>query len=136
MLADLLNTVLPLILPSEVRGSDTAEKIKMFIDGRLPLFSVSDVIAEFHYSKRYLDKKFKDSYKTSMIRYGKTEQLSFVADALTKGETLTDICYKINYSSPANLSRDFKKHYGFSPAEYKKISSHDNGRARQSARKK
>ena len=122
-IVSLLNTVLYQILPSNVRKSDTAEKIKIFIDEKLPQFSVNDIITRFHYSKRYLDKKFKEAYKISIVKYGKNEQLSYVANVLSEGKSLTDVCDKINYSSPANLSRDFKKHYGVSPAEYKKAYS-------------
>ena len=38
---------------------------------------------------------------------------------LTKNFALNDICDAINYSSTANLSRDFKKHVGMTPLEYR-----------------
>lgn len=116
--AMLLNTVLHLILPPVIRKSSIAEQIKIFVDERLPSFSMAEIITRFHYSKRYLDKKFKEAYNTSIVRYGKNEQLSFVAEKISEGETLSVICDKTGYSSPANLSRDFKKHFGLSPTEY------------------
>ena len=118
--AMLLNTVLHLILPPVIRKSSIAEQIKIFIDEHLPLFSMTDIINNFHYSKRYLDKKFNEAYNTSIVKYGKNEQLAFVANKITEGEPLSVICDKTGYSSPANLSRDFKKHFGMSPTEYKR----------------
>ena len=116
----LINTVLHQVLPVENGENDIARQIKLFIDQKLPLFSVNDIIKNFHYSKRYLDKKFKAAYNTSIVKYGKNEQLFYAANALKDGASLSDICDKLNYSSPANLSRDFKKHYGESPLRFRK----------------
>ena len=118
--AMLLNTVFHLILPPTIRESDIAEKIKLFVDERLPRFSMRDIIDRFHYSKRYLDKKFKDAYNTSIIKYGKNERLAYGVKALAEGKTLVAVCDEIGYSSPANLSRDFKKHFGAPPLSYVK----------------
>lgn len=117
----LLSTALHELLSFDIRENDIAREIKAHIDKRLPLFSIKEVVSDFNYSKRYLDKKFTEAYNTSIVKYGKNEQMVYVANSLKDGISLSAICEEINYSSTANLSRDFKKHFGISPFKFKKV---------------
>lgn len=96
-----------------------AHSIREYIDSCLPLFSIEDVCSKFCYNKHHLNNKFKESYGMTIRQYAKNEQFSYVANELKNGRAITDISNAINYSSPANLSRDFYKHYGKTATEYK-----------------
>lgn len=121
VLGTMIKAILHYVLPSDDSTGDFANRIKNYIDEHLPAFSIDDVCEHFHYGKRYLDMKFKIAFGISINKYGKNEQFSYVTNQLSLGRDLAGICDDIGYSSPANLSRDFKKHYGSSPSEYKKI---------------
>ena len=120
VMGTLIKSILHHVLPQQSNNTDIASNIKNYIDKHIPNFSIEDVCKNFHYGKRYLDMKFKETFGISMTKYGKNEQFAYVANSLADGMSLGEICDKLQYSSPANLSRDFTKHFGSSPSEHKK----------------
>lgn len=107
------------LFPNKTTSNNFATQLKKFIDDNLPSFDIDAICEHFNYSRRYLDLKFKQIYGISVFQYAKNKQFAIVANMLTKNFALNDICDAINYSSTANLSRDFKKHVGMTPLEYR-----------------
>lgn len=96
-----------------------AIQIKKFIDDNMPVFNFKMLYNRFNYSKRYLDLMFKNTFNLSIFKYAKNKQFAYIANMIVQNVSLNDICNKLDYSSPSNLSRDFRQHYGMTPLEYR-----------------
>ncbi|TAE32398.1 MAG: AraC family transcriptional regulator [Candidatus Kapaibacterium sp.] len=58
-------------------------------------------------------------------RYFILQKIERVKELLTYGElSASEIAYKLGYSSPAHLSRQFKQTTGFTPTEFKRTRAH------------
>ena len=101
-----------------IQGNQTdtlLREMRKYINDNTPNVSVEKVCNHFNYSKRYIDKKFTEVFNCTLKKYIKGKNFSYVLHALNEGKSLNAICDELNYSSPSNLSRDFKKYYGHSP---------------------
>lgn len=68
-----------------------------------------------------LSSLFSDKEGTTIEKYYIRQKVERVKELLTYGElNLNEIAYKLNYSSVAHLSNQFKKTTGLSPSAYKK----------------
>lgn len=68
-----------------------------------------------------LSSLFSDKEGTTIEKYYIKQKVERVKELLTYGElNLNEIAYKLNYSSVAHLSNQFKKTTGISPSAYKK----------------
>lgn len=67
-----------------------------------------------------LYKSFISVLSISPAQYIHQEKILYVQSRLLLGETLTSLAQELGYSSAYHLSKDFKKHVGMSPREYKK----------------
>lgn len=113
------------LFPKATNSDVLAYDIKSFVDSMIPHFDFDAVCRRFNYSKRYLDLRFKKVFNMSIFKYAKNEQFVYVADMLKQNHSLKEACDSINYSSIANLSRDFNKHFGMTPLEYKAFTTHN-----------
>ena len=107
------------LFPNSNTSDGFAEQIKKFIDDRMPTFDFETLCNHFNYSKRYLDLRFKNMFELSIFKYAKNKQFSYIANMLTQNISLNEICTLVDYSSVSNLSRDFRRHYGMTPLEYR-----------------
>ena len=114
-----MEAVLSYVLTEFVHAGDLPRQIKTFIDNRSPMPSIEDVCKEFHYSRRYLDMQFKKAYGFTVDKYIGEKQFAYILEAVINKTLLDVICDKTGYSSPANLSRDFKKRFGVPPTYYR-----------------
>lgn len=104
------------------------EKIKGIIlemlqnEEGLPEINISYYIAgKLNYDYTYLANIFSEVRGITIERYIITNKIERVKELIQDGElNLTDISYKMNYSSLAHLSGQFKKITGFTPSEFKK----------------
>lgn len=104
------------------------EKIKGIIlemlqnEEGLPQTNISYYIAgKLNYDYTYLANIFSEVRGITIERYIITNKIERVKELIQDGElNLTDISYKMNYSSVAHLSGQFKKITGITPTEFKK----------------
>jgi len=95
-----------------VNGDEDAQK-----------YNVSTYLSEkLDYSYAYLSNLFSEVTHTSIENFVILKKID-VAKALiiNKDLTLTEIAYKLNYSSVAHLSAQFKKTTGLTPSTFQKI---------------
>ncbi len=86
---------------------DERLKVSSYIDERLP----------FSYS--YLSKVFSEYTYMSIEKFLILKKIDYVKELLAEGNmSLTEIAYKLNYSSVSHLSKQFKKTTGFSPSYF------------------
>ncbi|HTQ66882.1 MAG TPA: AraC family transcriptional regulator [Puia sp.] len=105
------------------------EKIKAVIvemvhySDKLPKTNFSDYIGEkLHYDYTYLANLFSEVKGTTIERFIIDHKIERVKELLIYDElNLTEISYKLNYSSVAHLSNQFKKVTGLTPSFFKKL---------------
>jgi AraC-like DNA-binding protein len=105
------------------------EKIKKFIidyvnnpDDKQNL-NFSDLLSQkLDYSYTYLSNSFSEVEATTIQQYLTALKIERIKELIIFGEdTLTEIAYKLNYSSVAHLSSQFKKVTGLTPSHFKAL---------------
>ncbi len=69
----------------------------------------------------YISNIFSETTFISIESYIILQKIEKTKEMLLQDFTMTEISYKLNYSSPAHLSGQFKKTTGMSPSTFKKI---------------
>ena len=113
------------------RKSRIIEQIKAVIidliqnqNGEL-LQNLSDVLREkLQQDYNYLSRLFSDVEGITIEKYFISQKIEKVKELLVYDElNLSEIAYRLNYSSVAYLSSQFKKITGLTPSHFKKIGS-------------
>lgn len=107
------------------------EKVKNIIidmihySDELPKVNYSDYISEkLGYDYTYLSNLFSEARGITIQQYIILHKIEKVKELILYDElNLTEISYKLHYSSVAHLSNQFKKITGLSPTFFKKIGS-------------
>lgn len=104
------------------------ERIKQAIDEMLSNentknVKVSTYLADkLNYTYSHLSNIFSDSTYSSIENYVMLRKIDFVKDLLNDTNlTLTEIAFRLNYSSVAHLSGQFKKMTGLTPSTFQRI---------------
>jgi AraC-like DNA-binding protein len=105
------------------------EKIKNVIvelihySEELPKTNFSDFLSEkLHYDYTYLANLFSEVQGTTIQQYIILHKIERVKELLVYDElNLTEIAYKLHYSSVAHLSNQFKKITGLTPTHFKEL---------------
>ena len=97
-----------------IHYSDNDEELKM---------NFSDYLSErLQYNYTYLANLFSEVQGTTIEHYIIYHKIERVKELLVYDElTLTQIAYKLNYSSVAHLSNQFKKVTGLTASHFKKL---------------
>ena len=75
---------------------------------------------ELHHDYTYMSNLFSDRLGTTIEKFFICHKIERVKELLTYGElSLTDIAFKMHYSSVAHLSSQFKKVAGMTPSDFK-----------------
>lgn len=73
----------------------------------------------------YLSKLFSEVEEITIEKYIIDQKIERAKELLTYGElTLSEISFKLGYSSVAHLSAQFKKTTGFNPSDFRKLKHH------------
>jgi len=127
--ANLLRSGLELL---DDKKSILIEKIKNLIvimihyTDELPEVKFSDYIStQIGYDYTYLANIFSEVKHISIRQYIINQKIEMVKELLLYNElNLTEISYKLHYSSVGHLSNQFKKHTHVSPSRYKHENKH------------
>lgn len=110
------------------KQSVLVERIKSAIDEMLKsqedrTNKVSEYLSDrLRYSYPYLSALFSEATFTSIENYIILRKVDLVKDLLSNSDlTLTEIAYKLHYSSVAHLSAQFKKTTGLTPTTFQRI---------------
>lgn len=109
------------------------ERIKQTVDEMLSdenakNLKVSTYLADkLNYTYSHLSNIFSDSTYSSIENYVILRKVDFVKDLLNDTNlTLTEIAFRLNYSSVAHLSGQFKKMTGLTPSTFQRIMKRKN----------
>lgn len=93
------------------------------LEDNLPTVKISAYLAEkMNHSYGYLSNLFSEVTYTSIENFIILQRVERVKQLIINGElTLTEISYKLNYSSVAHLSTQFKKTTGLTPSAFQRI---------------
>lgn len=106
---------------AETIAEQIPEQIKIYIDSNyISIFKRSDLSRHFNYSSSYLTKVFKEKYNLTPRRYAQQLILKEITLLIDRGYSVAEIAEKLQFSSPENLSRFFRRCYGYPPTEYLK----------------
>ena len=113
----------------EDKKSIFVEKVKNIIvemihySDELPETNFSDYLSEkLNYDYNYISNLFSEIKGTTIEHYIITHKIERAKELLIYNElTLTDIAFKLHYSSVAHLSKQFKKITGLTPSFFKKM---------------
>ena len=105
------------------------EKIKnliiemVYYSNDLPKINLSDYLCEkLNYEYTYLAKLFSEVQGTTIEKFIISHKIERVKELIIYDElSLTEITWKLHYSSVAHLSNQFKKNTGLSPSHFKKL---------------
>ena len=119
----------------EDRKSILIEKIKNVIvemvhySGEVPKLNFSDYISKkLNYDYTYLANTFSEVKGITIQQFIIIHKIEKVKELLIYDElTLSEIAYKLHYSSVAHLSNQFKKITGLTPSFYKRLKEKRKG---------
>jgi AraC-like DNA-binding protein len=112
------------------RKSRIIEKIKTTIinlmhedDDEKPNRNISSILSlKLNYDYNYLSNLFSESEGITIEKFVIAQRIDRVKELLVYDElTLSEIAYKLGYTSTAHLSNQFKKITGLTPSYFKKI---------------
>lgn len=112
------------------RRSRIIEKIKTTIinlmhedDDEKQNLNISSILSrELNYDYNYLSNLFSESEGITIEKFVIAQRIDRVKELLVYDElTLSEIAYKLGYTSTAHLSNQFKKITGLTPSYFKKI---------------
>ncbi|WP_029904492.1 AraC family transcriptional regulator [Prevotella sp. 10(H)] len=85
--------------------------------------NLSDYISEkLHHDYNYISNLFSEVEGTTIEKYFIAQKIEKVKELLVYDElTLNEIAFKLNYSSVAHLSAQFKKVTGLTPSHFKQV---------------
>lgn len=112
------------------RRSNLIERIKTLIIGRIrnPKEDLKEKFSDYlsrelNYDYKYLSNLFSEVRGSTIEKYIIAQKIEFVKELLVYNElNLSEIAWKLNYSSVQHLSNQFKKTTGLTPTFFKKIS--------------
>ena len=87
--------------------------------------NLSDVLSDqLQFDYKYLSNLFSEVEGTTIEKYFIAQKIEKIKELLVYDElTLSEIAYRLNYSSVAYLSNQFKKVTGLTPSHFKQISA-------------
>ena len=115
------------------KKSRTVEQIKNCViefvhyqEGNLNQNLSDYIVSKLHSDYSSLSKMFSEQENITIEKYFIAQKTEKVKELLSYGElTLNEIAFKLNYSSPAYLSAQFKQVTGMTPSQYKASKSKD-----------
>lgn len=88
------------------------------------LIKLSEYLSrKLHYDYTYMANVFSDINGMTIEKFYIINRVEYVKELLMYELTVTEIAYKMHYSSIAHLSSQFKKVTGLTPSQYKQLNS-------------
>ena len=106
------------------------ENVKYLIQGNLDLESLTlGWLAEkLHFSPTYVRKVFKEETDERVMEYVIRKRMEKAKDLLLQTDAMVqDVALACGYSNQRYFASSFKKHYGYSPTNFREMLVKENG---------
>lgn len=80
------------------------------------MISVEQLAALVNMSSSAFFKGFREVMHVSPLQYAKSVKLFKAQTLIKEGKPVSEAAYLVGYNSPAQFSREYKRHFGFSPS--------------------
>ncbi len=80
--------------------------------------SIDDLAQQAGMSRPVFDRRFRRATSYAPLQFIKALRLNAAATLITQGSDITTAATNVGYASPAQFSRDFKRHYGQPPKQW------------------
>ncbi|MDF1560137.1 MAG: AraC family transcriptional regulator [Bacteroidales bacterium] len=95
-----------------------------FTDDQIKVNLSDHLSQKLNHNYTYLANLFSETKGTTIEKYYLTHKIERVKELLAYGElNLTEIAWKLHYSSVAHLSNQFRKRTGLTPTQFKNLKS-------------
>lgn len=78
--------------------------------------SVENLADMVHMSRTTFYENFRDVMHVSPLQYAKSVKLDKAQSLIQEGKNASEAGYMVGYNSPAQFSREYKRHFGYSPS--------------------
>ncbi|MDY6868355.1 MAG: AraC family transcriptional regulator, partial [Chloroflexota bacterium] len=78
--------------------------------------SVEKLADLVHMSRTSFYENFREVMHVSPLQYAKSVKLLRAQTLLKAGKNVNEAGYLVGYNSPAQFSREYKRHFGFAPS--------------------
>jgi AraC-like DNA-binding protein len=95
------------------RVSKAVEHIHQNLDQPVSVEGLADLV---HMSRSAFFDKFKDVMHASPLQYAKAVKLHQAKVLIQQGKKANEAGHLVGYNSPAQFSREYKRHFGFAPS--------------------
>ena len=79
--------------------------------------SVAELAQMVHLSKPSFYENFRTVMHNSPLQYSKSMKLDKARTLIKGGKKANEAGYMVGYNSPAQFSREYKRHFGFAPSD-------------------
>lgn len=80
------------------------------------LVSVDELADMAHMSRTSFYENFRDVMHASPLQYAKSVKLHKAQSLIQEGKNASEAGYMVGYNSPAQFSREYKRHFGYPPS--------------------
>jgi AraC-like DNA-binding protein len=95
------------------RISKAVEHIHQNVDKPVSVEGLAEMV---HMSRTSFYESFRDVMHLSPLQYAKSVKLDRAQSLIREGKNATEAGYMVGYNSPAQFSREYKRHFGYSPS--------------------
>ena len=86
--------------------------------------SVAEVAEQVEFSESHFMRYFKENMNTSFVDYLREYRLTMAARLLVASDaTILSIAEEVGFDNLSYFNRAFKKHYGVTPSQYRRLTS-------------
>ena len=100
------------------RSHDLNHTISFIRDHLDQPLSIDDLAQQAGMSRPVFDRRFRRATSYAPLQFIKALRLNAAANLITQGSDITTAATNVGYASPAQFSRDFKRHYGQPPKQW------------------
>jgi len=121
LLCELSNSIYPLEVPSQqvLLATRTEQYIRLHLDEKLTTSTIAQALKS---NPDYLGRIFKQVFRKTLTEFIQEYRLSKACKMLIESpHNINEIAYNCGYNDVDYFRKNFKKQYGLSPNEYRKI---------------
>ena len=116
----ILNGAKSVGIPEDARLAPILRDVLAYIsDNYASISTVSEIAKHFHVSSSYLSSLFSSSMKVGIKQYLQYKKISGAKIMLSKGASVTDVCFECGFNSCSHFISVFKAATGITPNKYR-----------------